>query len=152
MNPRDDKRDPLELKSGQSAVKNFFNEKDDEKIKNLKSRYQTSATQKQTLLERLKHKIMPSLSNINYDPSKMEKLIDFQQKRGREQTWRELLQQSVDDRLYVKYKGRMVYFWQTKMFKEAAFLHFPRIMFLAFTCYVITRIRINNDKLTKNKS
>ena len=147
-NPED--KPPIEIKSGRSSIKSFLRREDDQKIKDLKSRYQQ--TDKKTgIFTRLKHKLFPSLSDINYTNEKIEKLIDFQKSSKRYPSIKAAIQSKINERLYVKYKGRMVYFWETKAFKEAAFLHFPRIIFLIFTWYIITQIKINKESQKQNQ-
>ena len=120
---------PIEMKTDKSSIKSFLNQDDDQKIKDLKSRYQ-QADKKAGIFTRLKHRFFPSLSDINYTNEKIEKLIDFQKTSKRYPSVKVFIKRKIDEYLYVKYKGRIVFFWETKYFKEAVFLHFPRVLFL----------------------
>ena len=100
---------------------------------------------------RLKSRIMPSLSDIKYDNEKVERLIDFQKSRKRYSSFKDMLETKINERILVQYKGRMIPFWHTMQFKEALFLHFPRILFLIFTWYIITQIRISNEKKNSHR-
>lgn len=153
MKPDPKTRSPLELRPGQSSIGAFLKRKDDDQIKGLKSRYQTQSTEKTSLFSRLKSKLFPTLSDLKYDNEKIEKLIEFQRSKGmgKATTLKDRMQQAVNERLYVKHKGRMVYFWQARAFQETIFMHIPRLAFLLFTCYIITKIKINKEMENKNK-
>ncbi|CAI2379345.1 unnamed protein product [Moneuplotes crassus] len=138
-----DKRNPLELKTGRSSIDEFLKKPDKEKTESLKQRYQRK--------KNLKSRIFPTTSDLKYDHEKISKYIEYEQSQGGRNTIKQKIQDAFYRRFYTKVRGRMRPFYYSRQFQETAFMHFPRLCFLLFTCYIIHKMQLSQEKEQKNK-
>mmetsp|Transcript_26619 Transcript_26619/g.23509 ORF Transcript_26619/g.23509 Transcript_26619/m.23509 type:complete len:121 (+) Transcript_26619:2-364(+) len=120
MNQDKGEKAPLELKTGRSSLESFLKNEKKENAESLKDRYKVKKGIKSL-------KIFPTTSDLKFNQEKISEYIDYEQTQGSKTTIKARLKAAYYERVYTKYRGKMVPFWYTKQFKETAFMHFPRI-------------------------
>ena len=79
-------------------------------------------------------------------PEELDRYIQYSRERAERGNLRKYLQTKVNQRFRTKEMGKVMWVWQTRSVRETLFMHIPRALFLSWTCWVIYKIKLNQEK------
>ena len=76
------------------------------------------------------------------EPQELEEYIQRQRRLKTHVPLTQRLKDKIGDKLKVQMGKQSIYVWRSRRFEEVMYLHFPRFLFLGFSCYVIYKINL----------